>query len=194
MDIKQILNSDEQFRYQLLDRMKMDCDYYLTHGNRNSKNLWALNEQEHIDYMKAIWDSFAKDKKPEWLTLDKIKFYEKHMVTYHNNKNQLDIDAIEELCNTYGAITLFETLDKNQRNMFVEAQKLILNSGGNFSSEKVRNLYEIAIEEIAKENGIKVEHANKLPMKKQISKARKQAQQINTQHKHISQLNKGKAR
>lgn len=77
--IKDILNSDDKFRYQMLSRMKMDCDYYLGYGNRNSKQLWAGDEKEQITIMKAIWKSFSNDGKPEWLTWDNILDYEKRM-------------------------------------------------------------------------------------------------------------------
>lgn len=82
MKIQDILNNDESFRYQLLGRMQSDCKYYL--GNegksRHPKHLWAGNEKDQIEYMKAIWESFAENKKPEWLTYEEILEYEKQMV------------------------------------------------------------------------------------------------------------------
>ena len=36
-----LLEHDDTFRYQLLDRLRMDCDYYLGYGNRNPRYLWA---------------------------------------------------------------------------------------------------------------------------------------------------------
>ena len=74
-----ILKSDEKFRYQLLSRMQMDCNYYLGNGNRNIKHLWAENEEEQIEVMKYIWNSFADDEKPEWLTWEDILNYEGEM-------------------------------------------------------------------------------------------------------------------
>jgi hypothetical protein len=44
--VKDLLTHDKEFRYQLLDRLKLDCEYYLGHGNRYPKNLWALDEKE----------------------------------------------------------------------------------------------------------------------------------------------------
>jgi hypothetical protein len=75
-----ILQSDEKFRYQMLSRLKMDCDYYLGNGNRSRKALWAEDEQEQIELMKALWESFSEDDKPEWLTWDDILKYEKEMM------------------------------------------------------------------------------------------------------------------
>lgn len=71
---------DETFRYQMLSRMKADCEYYLGNGNRHPKYLWADNEKDQISCMKALWLSFPEDKKPEWLTLEQIQDYEKQMV------------------------------------------------------------------------------------------------------------------
>jgi hypothetical protein len=75
-----ILKQDEKFRYQLLSRMQMDCDYYLGHGNRSPKHLWANDEKEQIQDMKDLYNSFDDDKKPEWITLTDIEEYEKKML------------------------------------------------------------------------------------------------------------------
>lgn len=75
-----ILNSGDSFRYQLLDRLKCDCEYYLGYGNRCSSYLWAKDEKEQIKIMKYIWNSFSKEKKPEWLTSEQIMEYEGKMV------------------------------------------------------------------------------------------------------------------
>lgn len=79
MNNADILNYDEEFRYQLLSRMKMDCDYYLGYGNRSKRCLWADNEAEQIETMKELWSSFPDDGKPEWLTWDDILDYEEKM-------------------------------------------------------------------------------------------------------------------
>jgi len=79
MELNQILQSKEMFRYQLLSRMKMDCDYYLGNGNRNQKHLWAGNTIGQIETMKAIWNSFKKDETPVWLTWEEILKYEQQM-------------------------------------------------------------------------------------------------------------------
>ena len=70
---------DERFRYMMLSRMKMDCDYYLDYGNRSTKNLWAENEKDQIENMKALWNSFSDEDKPEWLTWDDILDYARQM-------------------------------------------------------------------------------------------------------------------
>ena len=68
------------FNYQMLSRLKGDCDYYLGYGDRYAKHLWAGNEQEQINKMKELYSSFADDEKPEWLTWEEILKYEKLMI------------------------------------------------------------------------------------------------------------------
>jgi len=75
-----ILNYDYTFRYQMLSRLKSDCDYYLGNGNRNTKVLWAGNETEQIIVMKQLWNSFSHTEKPEWLTWNEILDYEKKII------------------------------------------------------------------------------------------------------------------
>lgn len=77
---KDILQSDESFRYQLLGRLQSDCQYYLGYGNRSKNKLWAGNEKDQIEVMKELWNSFADDGKPEWLTWDELLNFEIKMV------------------------------------------------------------------------------------------------------------------
>lgn len=79
MEFNEILRREDTFRYMMLDRMRTDCEYYLGNGNRHAKNLWAKNEVEQIAYMKALWNSFGEDGKPEWLSYYKILDYEQKM-------------------------------------------------------------------------------------------------------------------
>jgi hypothetical protein len=71
---------EEKFNYQMLARLKMDCDYYLGNGNRYANHLWAGNEQEQIKEMKKLYNIFPDDKKPEWLTYEQILKYEESMI------------------------------------------------------------------------------------------------------------------
>ena len=77
MEFTDILKSEASFRYQMLDRMKMDCEYFLGGGNRCEKYLWGGEVTRHIDYMKALWNSFTE--KPLWLTMEQICKYEAEM-------------------------------------------------------------------------------------------------------------------
>lgn len=79
-EINELLNAKETFRYQLLSRMQSDCNYYLGNDHRNPNDLWAGNEADHIKIMKALYESFAEDRKPEWCSMEQISTYEKNMV------------------------------------------------------------------------------------------------------------------
>ena len=70
MELQEILKEDPKFRYQLLSRMQTDCDYFLENGNGHYKHLWAGDPKDQIEYMKAIWNSFPEDQKPEWLSME----------------------------------------------------------------------------------------------------------------------------
>jgi hypothetical protein len=69
-----------RFNYMMLDRLRSDCDYYLGYGNRSKKRLCYEDEQQHINRMKELYNSFPEDGKPEWLTYEQILSYEKAMV------------------------------------------------------------------------------------------------------------------
>ena len=72
---------DDKFRYQMLDRLRSDCKYYLGHGNRSANALWARgNEAGQILHMVALYQSFSDDKKPEWLSADDIESFAVQML------------------------------------------------------------------------------------------------------------------
>ena len=77
--MEDVFRRNVKFRYQLLGRLKADCDYYLGYGNRYTMRLWAKNEEQQIELMIKLHDSFDQDKKPEWLTMDEILEYKKEM-------------------------------------------------------------------------------------------------------------------
>lgn len=84
-----VLRHSNEFKYHLLGRMQTDCNYFLGAGNRAEKFLWAGNVPEQIAYMRAIYNSFPDDKKPEWISLADIDEYEKKMLKLDES---LDID------------------------------------------------------------------------------------------------------
>ena len=81
MTIDEIIQRDLKFRYQLLSRLKSDCEYYLNYGNRHTKCLWANDEELQIEFMINLHNSFKEDEKPEWLTMYEIIAYSKKMIT-----------------------------------------------------------------------------------------------------------------
>ena len=80
-EVQDIVQSgDKRFSYMMLSRLQSDCNYYLGNGGGHKKHLWAGDEQDHIDVMKGIWNSFADNKKPEWLTWEELLDFERKMV------------------------------------------------------------------------------------------------------------------
>ena len=88
-----IVNRDLRLRYMLLSRLQSDCEYYLNYGNRFPGCLWAGNEQKQIEVMIKLHESFNKDEKPEWLTMEEILENDKKMKTpspvSDDNANQM---------------------------------------------------------------------------------------------------------
>lgn len=84
-----LLDHDERYKYALLDRLRADAEYYL--NAKSDKYLWSGNPKQHIIDMKALYNSFDNDKKPEWLTEEKINEYEKEFekIKKANNKENL---------------------------------------------------------------------------------------------------------
>lgn len=73
-------HADASFHYRMLSRMQSDCEYFLGNGNRYAGHLWGKNVSNHIYYMKALWNSFPQEGKPEWLSMEQICDYEKKML------------------------------------------------------------------------------------------------------------------
>ena len=60
--------------------MRSDCNYFLENGNGYEGHLWGGSVEKICDEMENIWNSFAEDEKPEWLTMEQIKDYRKRMM------------------------------------------------------------------------------------------------------------------
>ena len=80
--------------YRLLDRLRVDCEYFLGAGNRAEKHLWAGSVYEQVAKMRELYD--ALPQKPEWLTKEMIEDYADRMaaqyrvVVYHHFRNSFD--------------------------------------------------------------------------------------------------------
>lgn len=68
-----------KFRYMMLSRLVMDCNYHLGNGGRSTNGLWAANETSQIANMRALLDTFDSEDKPEWLTEEQIDDYARRM-------------------------------------------------------------------------------------------------------------------
>lgn len=80
-------NTNLEYNYMLLDRLRSDCEYFLGNGNRNEKHLWAGSVDAQIKEMKKIWNSLKE--KPEWLTMEDINNYEKLMKDRKEKKTEV---------------------------------------------------------------------------------------------------------
>lgn len=78
-------DNSPEFLYQMLDRLKTDCEYFLGHGNGLEKYLWASTVDNQISAMKEIYNKLKE--KPEWLTLEQINTYEIEMKDKLNSIN-----------------------------------------------------------------------------------------------------------
>lgn len=74
------ISKDMEFMYQMLGRLRMDCEYFLGNGNGYEPHLWAGSVEKQIAEMRKRWREFKTEDKPEWLTWDDINKYEKEML------------------------------------------------------------------------------------------------------------------
>lgn len=79
-----LLDHDDKYKYALLDRLRSDAEYYL--NAKVDKYLWSGNPEQHIIDMRALYNSFDDNKKPEWLSEEKINEYEKEFKKIKQNK------------------------------------------------------------------------------------------------------------
>lgn len=86
---------DVKFRYMFLDRLRLDCLYYLGYGARYAQHLWTQDERKQIDLMREVYASLPVP--PEWLTPEDIADLEKQMIGRDsdmttNDKHILDLN------------------------------------------------------------------------------------------------------
>lgn len=95
-------NTNLEYNYMLLDRLKQDCEYFLGNGNGNVDTLWAKDIDEQIAKMKELYNSFADDEKPEWITIEDINNYEKKMKELKTNKQKKTEGTAQKRIARYG--------------------------------------------------------------------------------------------
>lgn len=141
--------SDQQFTYMMLSRLKSDNDYFLGYGNRHEKNLWADNVKDHIAEMKRLWNSL--EIKPEWLSMEDILNYEKQMTDSQNTSTSTETKnyQISDYKNPYEVNRAIERLIDSKENDFTpnEIEFISHYSGygglekqGSFSDEELQGL------------------------------------------------------
>lgn len=80
-EYQDLLNNDDEFKYQFLDRLISDCKYYINNPEISEKTLWTHNIDKQIQLMKDLYNSFSDDKKPEWTSLEEINNFESSMTS-----------------------------------------------------------------------------------------------------------------
>ena len=86
-EVKETVECDESFvrhprerDYMMLSRLQMDCKYFLGNGNGYEGHLYFKEVNEHCNEMKKLYESFADEDKPEWLTAEQIEEYRMKMI------------------------------------------------------------------------------------------------------------------
>lgn len=69
--------TDRPFHYMLLDRLRVDCHYFLDNEGGCEKHLWAGSVDGQIAKMKELWHGFTE--KPLWISLEEIERLEQQM-------------------------------------------------------------------------------------------------------------------
>jgi len=122
-------------RYALLDRMRMDCEYWLGAGNRCNKHLWGGYPDDQIQYMTWLYESFSDAEKPEWMSIDLIKYYNSLMqVNIKDYKNEY-FDIVSKYAGYYGED--FMKTDINRRIVYNRAAEEFIRKHGEKTFHKI---------------------------------------------------------
>lgn len=114
---KEDKNDRKEFNYMLLDRLRDDCEYFLNYGNGYEPNLWAGDIDSQISKMKKLYNSFADDEKPEWITIEDINNYEKKMKELKTNKQKKTEGTAQKRITRYGEFDNGYVLHNDWREM-----------------------------------------------------------------------------
>ena len=77
-----LLQEMDKYHYMRLDKLKQDCQYYLTYGQRNAKHLEGKSLDTHIENM---WDEWRACRiEPEWCTAIDIELFRRAMSSETN--------------------------------------------------------------------------------------------------------------
>lgn len=114
---KEDKNDRKEFNYMLLDRLRDDCEYFLNYGNGYEPNLWAGDIDSQISKMKKLYNSFADDEKPEWITIEDINNYEKKMKELKTNKQKKTEGTAQKRIARYGEFDNGYVLHNDWREM-----------------------------------------------------------------------------
>lgn len=80
--------------YMLLGRLQSDCEFFLDREFGHQNRLWAKDVESQIEKMKELWHSFPEDKKPKWISLDKIEYYNLAMQKLLEEKEGIQFTSV----------------------------------------------------------------------------------------------------
>lgn len=79
-----------EYDYQMLSRLKSDCDYFLGCGNGCEDSLYYKNIESQCEAMTKLLESFDDKQKPSWITIEQVEKYRKIMIEASNRKRSED--------------------------------------------------------------------------------------------------------
>ena len=129
-----------EFEYQLLGRLKDDCDYYLGNGNRFAKQLWAGNEIDQIKKMVELWDMLPE--KPEWLNRNELERYSMALTGKSIDELYKSNDGSSSLLDFANGLSTLLTQGKVT---WAEAQKIATEMNLKASNQELIQACELAV-------------------------------------------------
>ena len=102
--------NDSSFFYQMLSRLKSDCEYFLGNGCRFEPHLWAGSVDKHIAEMRKYYALVPE--KPDWLTEADIDLYERDMKGDYRPGDVLQIGAGEDVLEFYRIFSVKSVTDE----------------------------------------------------------------------------------
>ena len=102
--------NDSSFFYQMLSRLKSDCEYFLGNGCRFEPHLWAGSVDAHIAEMRKYYALVPE--KPDWLTEADIDLYERDMKGNYLPGDVLQIGVGEDVREYYHILSVKSVTDE----------------------------------------------------------------------------------
>lgn len=129
------IDSEQKHEYMMLSRLQSDCEYFLNHGGRSERVLWAGNVVDQIKEMKSLYNKLTI--KPEWISMEDILEYEKKMKESYEKGGNIP--------NSYEGKTaeqVWDSWDAKQRYHFLSDHAAFI--------EEIKGLEEIESSELRK--------------------------------------------
>jgi len=83
---KELVTEYAHIRLVMMARLEGDCVNYLMNG---APTLWEGSKELHIACMKAFYNSFSEDEKPNWISMAEIEDYEAVLLNHRKEDDFL---------------------------------------------------------------------------------------------------------